>query len=155
MTEPAIARLPFCAAAASARFACSPTTIAAANNQTLDNARLFMMISLEKQTGPCVVRISKTHDSRARERWRHEPVERAATPCDNRSVVPAVYLEGALSMLRHISIIILATALVAGLARTPALAAADGTTNGKTCRMEQQCRWENFKKICTWTKVCR
>jgi hypothetical protein len=58
-------------------------------------------------------------------------------------------------MMRHISIIILATALVAGLARTPALAAPDGTTKGKTCRMEQQCRWENFKRICTYVKVCR
>ncbi len=26
---------------------------------------------------------------------------------------------------------------------------------GKNCRMEQQCHWENFKKICTWVKVCR
>ena len=25
----------------------------------------------------------------------------------------------------------------------------------KTCRMEQQCRWENFKKICIYVKVCR
>ena len=28
-------------------------------------------------------------------------------------------------------------------------------SNGKNCRMEQQCRWENFKKICSWVKVCR
>jgi hypothetical protein len=28
-------------------------------------------------------------------------------------------------------------------------------TKGKVCRMEQQCHWENFKKICTWVKVCR
>ena len=28
-------------------------------------------------------------------------------------------------------------------------------TGGKNCRMEQQCHWENFKKICTWVKVCR
>jgi hypothetical protein len=28
-------------------------------------------------------------------------------------------------------------------------------TDGKVCRMEQQCHWENFKKICTWVKVCR
>jgi hypothetical protein len=28
-------------------------------------------------------------------------------------------------------------------------------TRGKVCRMEQQCHWENFKKICTWVKVCR
>jgi hypothetical protein len=26
---------------------------------------------------------------------------------------------------------------------------------GKVCRMEQQCHWENFKKICTYVKVCR
>ena len=26
---------------------------------------------------------------------------------------------------------------------------------GKNCRMEQQCHWENFKKICIWVKVCR
>jgi hypothetical protein len=29
------------------------------------------------------------------------------------------------------------------------------TTNVKICRMAQQCHWENFKKICTWVKVCR
>ena len=28
-------------------------------------------------------------------------------------------------------------------------------TKGQVCRMEQQCHWENFKKICTWVKVCR
>ena len=28
-------------------------------------------------------------------------------------------------------------------------------TKGKVCRMEQQCHWENFKKICTYVKVCR
>ena len=26
---------------------------------------------------------------------------------------------------------------------------------GKTCRMEQQCHWENFKKVCVYVKVCR
>lgn len=26
---------------------------------------------------------------------------------------------------------------------------------GKNCRLEQQCHWENFKKICVWVKVCR
>jgi len=25
----------------------------------------------------------------------------------------------------------------------------------KTCRMEQQCHWENFKKVCVYVKVCR
>ncbi len=28
-------------------------------------------------------------------------------------------------------------------------------TKNKNCRMEQQCHWENFKKICVWVKVCR
>ncbi len=27
--------------------------------------------------------------------------------------------------------------------------------NGKNCGLEQQCHWENFKKICVWVKVCR
>ena len=26
---------------------------------------------------------------------------------------------------------------------------------GKNCRMEQQCHWENFKKVCVYVKVCR
>jgi hypothetical protein len=43
------------------------------------------------------------------------------------------------------------TAAVTG----PRTAAAEDNSRGKTCRMEQQCRWENFKKICTWVKVCR
>jgi Na+-transporting methylmalonyl-CoA/oxaloacetate decarboxylase gamma subunit len=25
----------------------------------------------------------------------------------------------------------------------------------KNCRMEQQCHWQDFKKICVWVKVCR
>jgi hypothetical protein len=43
-------------------------------------------------------------------------------------------------------------ALAAGI--TPGEAASD-ETKGKTCHLEQQCHWENFKKICTWVKVCR
>jgi hypothetical protein len=23
------------------------------------------------------------------------------------------------------------------------------------CRMEQQCRWVNYKKVCTYVRVCR
>ncbi len=40
----------------------------------------------------------------------------------------------------------------AALAATPE---APQDVKGKTCRMEQQCRWENFKKICVYVKVCR
>jgi len=28
-------------------------------------------------------------------------------------------------------------------------------TKGKNCRMEQQCHWKDFKKVCVWVKVCR
>jgi hypothetical protein len=28
-------------------------------------------------------------------------------------------------------------------------------TKGKNCHMEQQCHWENFKKVCVYVKVCR
>lgn len=35
------------------------------------------------------------------------------------------------------------------------LAATQEAKGEKTCRMEQQCHWENFKKICVYVKVCR
>jgi hypothetical protein len=41
-----------------------------------------------------------------------------------------------------------------GLGSATTLAAAQ-ESKAKTCRMEQQCHWENFKKICTYVKVCR
>ncbi len=46
--------------------------------------------------------------------------------------------------------------LVLGVSSSSATtsAAAQGG-KGKTCRMEQQCHWENFKKICVYVKVCR
>ena len=37
-------------------------------------------------------------------------------------------------------------------------AAAMGTAPASAeqrCRMEKQCRWVNFKKVCTYVKVCR
>ena len=49
---------------------------------------------------------------------------------------------------------ILLLGLFLGLGWTPTSAVAQETKT-KTCRMEQQCRWENFKKICTYVKVCR
>jgi hypothetical protein len=49
----------------------------------------------------------------------------------------------------------LAAAIVLlGIAAVPTVAAAQDS-KGKTCRMEQQCHWVNFKKICTYVKVCR
>jgi hypothetical protein len=46
-------------------------------------------------------------------------------------------------------------AIVAMLACVSGAHAQAPDTKGKVCRMEQQCHWENFKKICTWVKVCR
>lgn len=40
--------------------------------------------------------------------------------------------------------------LIAVLSTLPAIA-----ENGKSCRMEQQCKWVNYKKVCTWVRVCR
>jgi hypothetical protein len=49
-------------------------------------------------------------------------------------------------------IVTLASALlVLGVIAAPTTAAAQA----KTCRMEQQCHWVNFKKVCTYVKVCR
>jgi len=46
---------------------------------------------------------------------------------------------------------LLAFALIAGvctaISATPAAA--------QRCRMEKQCSWVNFKKVCTYVKVCR
>ncbi|MFN5523754.1 MAG: hypothetical protein ACK46T_11095 [Bradyrhizobium sp.] len=46
---------------------------------------------------------------------------------------------------------VLSTLIVGAI---PAYAAQIGE-KAKVCRMEQQCRWENFKKICVYVKVCR
>ncbi|MGO9357760.1 MAG: hypothetical protein ACLP1D_08790 [Xanthobacteraceae bacterium] len=45
-------------------------------------------------------------------------------------------------------------AIANGAASRPASAQQDDA-KGKVCRMEKQCRWENFKKICVYIKVCR
>ena len=37
----------------------------------------------------------------------------------------------------------------------PASATRAVAADGKTCRMEQQCKFVNFKKVCTWVQVCR
>jgi hypothetical protein len=52
-------------------------------------------------------------------------------------------------------LITLAAAFVLlGIAAAPTMAAAQ-EPKGNTCRMEQQCHWENYKKVCTYVKVCR
>jgi hypothetical protein len=60
-------------------------------------------------------------------------------------------MEIAMRWVPIFSVVILASIFIAN---TEA-AFAQQPTSGKNCRMEQQCHWENFKKICVWVKVCR
>ncbi|MGO8953326.1 MAG: hypothetical protein ACLPWS_06860 [Rhodomicrobium sp.] len=48
----------------------------------------------------------------------------------------------------------LAFALIAGVLTAAAIEATPAAAE-QHCRMEKQCRWVNFKKICTYVKVCR
>jgi hypothetical protein len=60
-------------------------------------------------------------------------------------------------MTRVLALLVAAGVLTCALEpATVRAAAGEGQDlKGKVCRMEQQCHWENFKKICTWVKVCR
>jgi hypothetical protein len=59
-------------------------------------------------------------------------------------------------MSRCLTLVLAAGMLVAGLAAGPAIADPEPSApKGQNCRMEQQCKWVNFKKVCTWVKVCR
>ena len=33
--------------------------------------------------------------------------------------------------------------------------AAGPAAKGQNCRLEKQCRWVNFRQICTYVRVCR
>lgn len=54
---------------------------------------------------------------------------------------------------KHAAIAVILAAFASG--SVPARAAAPENEKGKVCRMEQQCHWENFKKVCVYVKVCR
>ena len=56
--------------------------------------------------------------------------------------------------MRGLSLVLCCGFLAMIAISTPRAASAE-ETKGKNCRMEQQCHWENFKKICVWVKVCR
>jgi hypothetical protein len=57
-------------------------------------------------------------------------------------------------MTRRRSLANVGAIIACGLALIPATAV-PANAKGKTCHMEQQCHWENFKKVCVWVKVCR
>jgi len=58
-------------------------------------------------------------------------------------------------MTRCFFLVVAAVVLTCSLGSRPSFAKPPTDEKGKTCHMEQQCHWENFKKICTWVKVCR
>jgi hypothetical protein len=58
------------------------------------------------------------------------------------------------TMMRGLAFVLSCGLVGLAVMATPYATAAQDK-NGKNCRMEQQCHWENFKKICVWVKVCR
>jgi hypothetical protein len=57
--------------------------------------------------------------------------------------------------IRNLALVTLATVALAAMSAPMQVSAAQPDEKGKTCRMEQQCHWENFKKVCVYVKVCR
>lgn len=58
----------------------------------------------------------------------------------------------------RVSNLLFVSALVVTQAALSVSAMAQSTpldAKGKDCRLEQQCHWKDFKKICVWVKVCR
>ena len=49
----------------------------------------------------------------------------------------------------------IAIVTLASLSSAMAAPPASPQDKGKVCRVEQQCHWENFKKVCVYVKVCR
>jgi hypothetical protein len=58
--------------------------------------------------------------------------------------------------MRGLSLFLFCSFVALASAAAPRTAQAQTTqAKGKDCRMEQQCHWKDFKKICVWVKVCR
>jgi len=53
----------------------------------------------------------------------------------------------------HLTISLILASLILSVMAGAAPAQSD--SKGGNCRMEQQCHWKDFKKICVWVKVCR
>ena len=56
------------------------------------------------------------------------------------------------TMMRRMMLLPCAILAVIAIQSAPALAQ---EAKGKNCHMEQQCHWENFKKVCVYVQVCR
>jgi hypothetical protein len=57
--------------------------------------------------------------------------------------------------MRNLALATLAAVALGTVLAPMAANAAQQDEKGKTCHMEQQCHWENFKKVCVYVKVCR
>ncbi len=52
--------------------------------------------------------------------------------------------------MRQCLILAVITSIVAG-----GFTVCSASIAAANCRMEQQCRWVNYKKVCTYVRVCR
>jgi hypothetical protein len=61
------------------------------------------------------------------------------------------------AVLRKAALLIIAPLTVGAIVHAFALepATAAGAAKGQNCRLEKQCRWVNFRQICTYVRVCR
>jgi hypothetical protein len=66
----------------------------------------------------------------------------------NRSDIARTY-QGDRGMRQCFILAVITSILASGFTVCSASNAAAG------CRMEQQCRWVNYKKVCTYVRVCR
>jgi hypothetical protein len=57
--------------------------------------------------------------------------------------------------MKNLALATLAVIALGAISAPTHAIAAQQDEKGKTCRMEQQCHWENFKKVCVYVKVCR
>ncbi len=57
--------------------------------------------------------------------------------------------------MKNLVLATLAAVALGALSAPMQASAAQQNEKDKTCRIEQQCHWENFKKVCVYVKVCR
>ena len=57
-------------------------------------------------------------------------------------------------VLRKAVLFVVALLTVGVIFQEPATAAGPAA-KGQNCRLEKQCRWVNFRQICTYVRVCR
>ena len=59
------------------------------------------------------------------------------------------------ALLRHIALYCLMTVVIAACLLVGTHGRTSAAEARKSCRIEKQCRWVNFKQVCYYVKVCR